>query len=119
MSCCAGRIAFLRSRWRQSSTRSRSSCTKSVTSISDKARPRTFLPDPDLTFAEVLEANAHRDPEHPAFHEVTFAGREPHARPLTLSCALARIRTAACSLAERGVSEGDRVLLCVSRPDVF
>ena len=78
-----------------------------------------FLPDAGLTFAEALQRSARLHPQRAAFHEVTFAGRRPQARAVPFAEALERIRTATDGLAARGVAAGDRVLLCVDRPDAF
>jgi acyl-CoA synthetase (AMP-forming)/AMP-acid ligase II len=83
-------------------------------------RRLSFLPDRELTFADVFAARCAEEPERIALHDtVVFARDDIRARPFTFAELEASARRAAAGLEASGVRPGDRVLLCLSNSERF
>lgn len=85
-----------------------------------------FLPDPNLTFPEVVALRVSAAEEAPqgddrgvAFTVVKADARELKSRKIRYRRAARMMRHAAYALREAGVTSGDRVLVCVGRPEQF
>lgn len=77
------------------------------------------LPEPLVPFPEVFARRVARAPDAVAFTEVTARGRILEDTTFTLGDVAAAAARAATCLRARGVAPGDRVVLCVERPDAF
>lgn len=88
-------------------------------------RCNAFLPDPCLTFPEVVARRiasaeaAPRGTDRAAFTVVKADARELKSRAISFRRASRMMRHAARALQGAGVANGDRVLLCVARPEEF
>jgi acyl-CoA synthetase (AMP-forming)/AMP-acid ligase II len=80
---------------------------------------RDFLPDPALTFPATFAGRVVATPNATALFEATFGEGEPQAIPYTFFRLDSHIRRAASLLSRAGVSDGDRVALCITSPPDF
>ena len=78
-----------------------------------------FLPDPSRTFPEVFAAYARDVPDAVVFTEVVARGRALEDVPHTFASIDARTDGAERALRTLEVGYGDRVVLCIERPDRF
>ncbi|MFW5875748.1 MAG: AMP-binding protein [Myxococcota bacterium] len=78
-----------------------------------------FLPDPALTFPQVVERRLDDGPETIAFHVVQPDGRSLVATPVSMERAVRLARNAAAALEGSGVVAGDRVILSLAEADIF
>lgn len=79
----------------------------------------SFLPDPTLTLASVVEQRALATPDAPALYDVVLEGAVPERHATSFAALHARARSIARLLANEGVAKGDRVVLAIARPSRF